>query len=332
MRPIIVRSESFDPAYNLALEEHYLVNQPRDECVLYLWRNRHTIVIGRNQNPWRECDFQALEASGGTLARRSSGGGAVYHDLGNLNFSLILPRKKFDLGRQLELIRNAVASFGIEVEVSGRNDLLIDGKKFSGHAFRHHDERSLHHGTLLLNVDMDAVGRYLRPSPLKLASKGVASVRSRVANLSDHIENLELESLENRLVDHFLVRYAGGQEPEEHEYTSESFPLREHEKYASWEWRFGVGPEFDLELEKKFSWGELAIRFRHKKGRLESCDFFSDAMEPEIFLRLGKILCDIPFRKKDFLERIDLVKTTGPSEREILTDIRTFIEEFPEFQ
>lgn len=177
-------AQSKDPYKNLALEA-WLFENGRQDVWLYLWQNQHTVVIGRNQNAWKECRLSALEADGGKLARRGSGGGAVYHDVGNLNFTFILPRDVYDLRRQLGVILAAMERLGIPARFTGRNDLVTqDGAKFSGNAFQFSAHTALHHGTILVAADMGALSQYLAPSKAKLAAKGVDSVRSRVCNLN----------------------------------------------------------------------------------------------------------------------------------------------------
>ncbi|MEG1126893.1 MAG: lipoate--protein ligase, partial [Oscillospiraceae bacterium] len=178
----IIEADGTNPYRNLAVEEFLTDNVPAETCILYLWQNAKTVVIGNNQNAWQECKTQALHEDGGHLARRLSGGGAVFHDDGNLNFTFILPRDDFDIARQSEVIMRAVSSFGVCVERSGRNDILANGQKFSGNAFFRRRNSAYHHGTLLINVDMQNLSHYLNVSAAKLESNGVKSVKSRVCN------------------------------------------------------------------------------------------------------------------------------------------------------
>ena len=207
-RLLVCRSRGSDPYENLALEEALLNRVGEGEIILYLWQNERTVVIGRNQNPWKECRTALLAEEGGHLARRLSGGGAVFHDLGNLNFTFLMREEDYDLARQLSVIESACRSLGIPVERSGRNDLLADGRKFSGNAFCHHKGRAYHHGTLMVDVDMERVNRYLSPSRAKLAAKGVDSVRSRVVNLREFVPELTVDQLADALIDAMAEVYA----------------------------------------------------------------------------------------------------------------------------
>ena len=176
-------SDSTDPYHNLALEQLLFDHCEHDSVILYLWQNNNTIVIGKNQEPYNECRVDEFLRDNGRIARRRSGGGAVFHDLGNLNFTFLVPTADYDLDKQLKVIELACEKLGVKVERSGRNDILADGRKFSGNAFYKNGPRAYHHGTLMVDVDREKMGRYLNPSKAKLSSKGVDSVRSRVVNL-----------------------------------------------------------------------------------------------------------------------------------------------------
>ena len=198
-----------DPYRNLALEQYLTEHVADDACILYLWQNQNTVVIGRNQNAWQECRTGLLEQEGGTLARRLSGGGAVFHDMGNLNFTFSVSTGNYDLPRQQRVILEACRLLGIQAELSGRNDLLAQGRKFSGNSFYNHGGRSFHNGTLLIDADMTKMGRYLSPSPAKIASKGVASVASRVVNLRELCPGLTVAGMTDAMNRAFQQVYDG---------------------------------------------------------------------------------------------------------------------------
>ncbi|MEG1942884.1 MAG: lipoate--protein ligase [Angelakisella sp.] len=202
-----VTTDNTVPYENIALEELLLDTVLPQECILYLWQNRRTVVIGRNQNCRGECRMAQLEADGGYLARRLSGGGAVFHDMGNLNFTFLVQSEDYDLDRQLEVILRAVRSLGIAAEKSGRNDITADGRKFSGNAFYTKGNRKYHHGTIMIDADLDNLSRYLTVSPDKLAAKGVKSVRSRVINLRELNPAVTVESVKTALIAAFGELY-----------------------------------------------------------------------------------------------------------------------------
>jgi len=297
VRNYILMGDSFDPWHNLAVEDRLFHTLEPDEIVLYLWQNKNTVVIGRHQNAWKECRVKLLEDEGGYLARRSTGGGAVFHDLGNLNFSFAVPRKRYDVRRQLDVIRRAVAEFGIEAEFTGRNDLVeaSGGAKFSGNAFRFSDAVGLHHGTILVDVDMERLGRYLVPGKDKLKAKGIESVRSRVCNLKALSPDMTIPALTEALKRAFVAEYG----PAETMAVSDLDPaaLSEAEaRYASWDFRLGKALPFDAELEHRFDWGGLTLALSLRGGAVEKAHVYSDAMDEAMIDRVAPALVGVKYQ------------------------------------
>ena len=275
MNRCIISKES-DPYYNLALEEELLRNVDDDEIIFYLWQNYRTVVIGRNQNPFLECDIDRMNAEGVRLARRISGGGAVYHDLGNLNFTFISKEKSSDIKRQIEVIRAAVESFGINAQFSGRNDLLCDGRKFSGHAFYSEDENCFHHGTLMIDVDKSMLGKLLRPSRLKLEAKGITSVKSRVVNLSEICSNITAENMIEALKDSFESEY--GELQEYIEYSRENFIPAMTGRYSDHDWIYGESPIYDAEIEVAADYGNFRMLAQVEDGIIKKAKIYTDSL------------------------------------------------------
>lgn len=286
MRYLLAESRTNDPHYNLALEET-LLNRADDAMILYLWQNQNTVVIGRNQNPWKECRTALLTEEGGHLARRLSGGGAVFHDLGNLNFTFLMPQSAYDLDRQLEVICNAVRSFGIGAERSGRNDILARGRKFSGNAFYKNGKQAYHHGTILIDADMEKLGRYLNPSKAKLSAKGVDSVRSRVGNLRELSSAVTIDSMKAALVEAFSTICDSPVEkidiPAEPELV---------ERYRGWEWNYGARLPFSFEWEDRLDFGCVRIEASVEHGIIRSARVYTDAMDWQLPARLEQALTD----------------------------------------
>ncbi len=272
-------SGSFDPFLNLAMEQHLLETVKGGCCLLYLWQNENTVVIGKNQNPWAECRTSLLEEEGGHLARRLSGGGAVFHDLGNLNFTFLVPTGDYDLQKQQRVLLEACQSFGIPAELSGRNDLTADGRKFSGNAFYHNGPRSYHHGTLLVDVDGGKLARYLTPSKAKLEAKGVPSVKSRVVNLKELCPGITVDGLKKSLTDAFESVYERKSAPRILTDADEKRVAALRETYASWAWRFGQKLPFTCRVEGRFAWGCVEIQLQVNEGLIRRAAVFSDDMD-----------------------------------------------------
>ena len=288
----ILTTTRTDPHRNLALEEALLLSLPEDQAILYLWQNRHTVVIGAGQNACAECRVDLLESEGGVLARRSSGGGAVYHDLGNLNFSFIVPRADYDVARQLSVILAAVRALGVEAEPSGRNDLTAGERKFSGNAFRVLKDSALHHGTLLVNVDMGLIGRYLNVSKDKLQAKGVKSVPARVMNLSELSPAVTIESMRQAVIEAFAAEYGPAPMEDADDFLIDPALLA---RYESGAWNYGKPPEGDLRLQTRFPWGGVELNASVREGRLAGVAVFTDAMDETLSARLAEMLEGCPY-------------------------------------
>jgi lipoate-protein ligase A len=252
---LIVQSKSTDVYRNLALEE-WLLDYAPQLPVLFLCVNDPCVVIGKNQNPWRECRLSLMEQEGVPLARRISGGGAVYHDPGNLNVSVMVPRTEYIEQKQYDLIFQCLETFGIGASGLGKNSLGVEGLKFSGQAFCHRRERTLHHGTLLVNADLDRLGRYLGPELDGIETKAVASVPADVANLTQFAPELTIGDLSESLMERFKEMYGGDSVPtlwrdaEIEKYCAATQLLG---KISSNDWKLGHTPKFtfrDLKIEQ----------------------------------------------------------------------------------
>lgn len=269
-----------DPYRNLAMEEYLTQTVEQGTCILYLWQNRNTVVIGRNQNAWKECRTSALEADGGHLARRLSGGGAVYHDLGNLNFTFALCQEDYDLGKQQRVILEACRSLGIQAELSGRNDLLANGGKFSGNSFYKHNGKAFHNGTLLLDVDLRQMERFLSPSKAKIVSKGVDSVRSRVVNLKSLCPELNVQRMCQAMNQAFSTVYGLPVEPLDEQMFDRAALEAGYERFSSYDWNYGNSMPFDFSATEKFPWGEITLQWQVKAGRCHQTAVYTDALDP----------------------------------------------------
>lgn len=206
-RLIFLKSPGDNVFVNQALEAALTEYVGEDEAALYLWSNSDAVVIGRNQDAYAECRVDALESAGGMLARRLSGGGAVWHDGGNLNFTFISCEKDEDKGTNFGIVLSALASLGIHAELGGRNDLMLNGAKFGGSAYYRRDGKALHHGTIMVNTPPDAVARYLTPPSEKFEGKAVKSVLSRVAPLESALPGITVQNVADALRDSFEAAY-----------------------------------------------------------------------------------------------------------------------------
>lgn len=316
-----LRARGTDPYRNLALEEALLGSIQEGEVVLYLWQNRHTVVIGRNQNCWKECRVSLLEEEGGRLARRLSGGGAVYHDLGNLNFTFLAPRRDYSVERQTRVILEAVRRCGVQAEKSGRNDLTCQGRKFSGNAYYETASACYHHGTLLVDTDPGKIGRYLSVSREKLRAKSVDSVRSRVGNLRDWSPCLTIGGMEEALLEAFGQEYGlSPREWEQGRIAPERLEALEA-KYRGDAWKYSPRLPFSYQLEEKFGWGEVQLQLEVKEGRLARCLIFSDGLDPAWLEACAARLRGCEFRPRELEQALAELPADTPARLAMSRDL-----------
>ena len=319
----IYESTCPDPYRNLATEKYLMDTTAPDECTLYLWQNQNTVVIGSNQNAWVECRTTLLEQEGGKLARRLSGGGAVFHDIGNLNFTFMTRKENYDLDRNLAVIKRACAFAGITAEKSGRNDLLTEGRKFSGNAFYQNKTHAYHHGTLLIHVDMEKLQRYLSPSKAKLEAKGIASVRSRVINLQELNPALNCEVMKQYMADAFEAEY--GLKASVVTLTEEDLAIVNAlaSEYSSWEYLYGPPLPFTFSCEGRYDWGGILLHLQAKGGIIIATKAYSDSMDWQLPQQIEQALTGCKFQLDAMQESL----RTGLSQQEMADDLCNLLAE-----
>ncbi len=279
---------------NLARDGFFLDSVKKGDIILYFYVNTNAVIIGRNQNAWKECNLESMESDSVQLVRRHTGGGAVYHDTGNLNFSFIMHESDYDQTRQFNVIIDAMARLGLDAELSGRNDLLIDGKKFSGNAFGLSKGNRAHHGTILVNTDLDKLAGYLNVSSAKINAKGIGSVRSRVGNLQDFKPGVNIEMVRKAITDSFVQEYGVAIE---YRFIGSSLAdiEKRYNEQKSWDWRMGKTPQFDYILDNRFSFGEMQLHFSLRDGLIRDVKLYSDCLDTELCDRIAPSLVGIRF-------------------------------------
>lgn len=307
MSNYIYSAPTGDGWLNLARDGYFLENNKKGDVILYFYVNKNAVIIGRNQNAWKECSIANMDADGVQLVRRHSGGGAVFHDNGNLNFSFITDEKHYDLNRQMRVILNAVSKLGLKAELSGRNDITIDGKKFSGNAFSLAKGNRSHHGTILVNADLTKLSNYLCVSKEKMRSRGIDSVRARVCNICELSSGLTVEAMRRLVIESFIEEYGAASE-----YVFDGTALAEveerRERLASWEWRFGKTPQFDFETDKRFSFGDTQIYFNSRNGVIRETKVYSDCLDTELTTEIENALTGVHFRKEEIKAALSKMK------------------------
>lgn len=311
-------SDSTNPFYNLAMEEYVFKNSRPHEEVVILWQNEPTIVIGMHQNALEEINLDFVKKNNIHVVRRITGGGAVYHDLGNLNFSFITDYDNNALALNFKKytfpIIKALKKLGIQSELSGRNDITIDGKKFSGNAESIIKGRILHHGTLLFNSDLSILGKALKVKSDKIESKGVKSVKSRVTNIIDYMDNT-VSIAEFKII---LLKYLFEHEPltkyvltKDDEYLINKLM---EEKYLTWEWVYGKAPKYNFKNYRRFDGGGIEVLLNIENGYISECSIFGDFLSLTPLQEVLEKLKGCKYEKeevKDVFKKIKLYEYFG---------------------
>jgi len=275
---IYINNTNTNPYFNMAVEE-YILKELKEDCFM-LWRNQPCIIVGKNQNTLSEINLDYIKANNIPVVRRLSGGGTVFHDLGNLNFTFIKndSEENFNNFRKFTLpILNVLTSLNINAEFSGRNDLTIEGKKFSGNAQYNYKNRVLHHGTLLFSSNITDLSQALQAKPLKFQDKSIKSVLSRVTNISSHLtEPLSIMEFEALIKNYVITENSSDYLYDFTVQDLESINKLASEKYSTWEWNFGHSPKYNFINEKKFTFGTIEFNMQVQHGIIKDISIYGD--------------------------------------------------------
>ncbi|MDY2776473.1 MAG: lipoate--protein ligase [Streptococcus infantarius] len=307
-------NKSHNPAYNIALEAYAFRELQDEDEIFILWINEPTIVIGKHQNTIEEINKSYIDEHGIHVVRRLSGGGAVYHDLNNLNYTIISNKTQegaFDFKTFSQPVIETLADLGVTATFTGRNDLEIDGKKFCGNAQAYFKGRMMHHGCLLFDVDMTVLGNALQVSKDKIESKGVKSVRARVTNILDELpEKITVQEFSDRLLDKMKESY-----PDMTEYVLSDEELTEIEKladnqFATWDWTYGKSPDYTIKRSVRYPAGKLTSYVKVEKSVITGLKIYGDFFGIKDVSDIEEELIGLRYEYQDILDKLQTIETT----------------------
>lgn len=307
---LLINNTNTNAYFNLAMEEYFLKNTNED--IFLLWQNENSIIVGKNQNTLSEINYDYVKENNIKVVRRLSGGGAVFHDLGNINFTFISCNdnsfsdfKKFTMP-----IVEALKELNVHAEFSGRNDLLIDGQKFSGNAQYNYKNKVMHHGTLLFSSEINDLSNALKVKPSKFQGKSVKSVKSRVTNISSHLDKkMTVLEFKDYLMDFINKRDENSHFYELNDKDIESINKLVEEKYSTWEWNFGYSPKYSLNNELKYPGGNVEFSLDVHDGLIKDIKFFGDFFGKEDISFIENKLRNVKHNEysiKSALEDVDI--------------------------
>ncbi|NLJ78436.1 MAG: lipoate--protein ligase [Tissierellia bacterium] len=308
---IYIKNEDNRPQFNLALEQYVFDSLKQFDEIFLLWINEPSIIVGKHQNTIEEINLDYIKDNDINVVRRLSGGGAVYHDYGNLNYTIISKSKDtsaFNFEAFTQPVIEVLAELGIEAKFMGRNDITIDGRKFCGNAQYMRRQRVLHHGAMLFDTDLDVLEQALKVSKDKIVSKGIKSVRSRVTNIKDHLkDDIDVEDFKQLLLNHM---FKGDRGIQEYKLTEDDYAKIEklmEERYNTWEWNFGGSPGFNIEKSNRYPSGKVETQIDVKDGIIQNIKFYGDFFGSGELSDLEEKFKGIKYREMEINEVLDSV-------------------------